>query len=116
MDNITYIAHRINTIPELKQVPRNYGIEFDVRDSNGELLITHDPFTIGPIFEEYIRHFRHRFMIINVKSEGIEFRIIQLLEKYNITNYFFLDCSFPMIWKLSNLSLDVFPNCIACKQ
>ena len=39
---------------------------------------------------------------MNVKSEGIEFSVIEYLKKYKIKNYFFLDCTFPMINILSN--------------
>ena len=40
-------------------------------------------------------------MIINVKSERIEHKIIELLNKYNISDYFFLDSSIPMIYLIS---------------
>ena len=40
-------------------------------------------------------------MIVNVKSERIEYRIIELLEKYNIQDYFFLDNTIPMMYLLS---------------
>lgn len=36
-------------------------------------------------------------MILNVKSERIEHKILELLRKYNIKDYFFLDFTFPMI-------------------
>ena len=41
-------------------------------------------------------------MILNVKSERIEFKILEMLKKYEIKKYFFLDSSFPMIWTLTN--------------
>ena len=40
-------------------------------------------------------------MILNIKSERIEYKVLNLLQKYNINNYFFLDSSFPMIYQLS---------------
>ena len=36
------IAHRINTIEELQSLPREQGIEFDVRDSNGVCVVQRD--------------------------------------------------------------------------
>ena len=68
------------------------------------MIVTHDPFTTGIELEQYLKHFNHKFIMLNVKSEGIEYEIIKLLNKYNITNYFFLDCSFPMIYKLTQLN------------
>jgi hypothetical protein len=41
-------------------------------------------------------------MILNIKSERIEYNVLKLLKKYKINKYFFLDCSFPMINSLSN--------------
>jgi len=99
-----FIAHRINTIEELQQIPTEYGIEIDLRDSNNKIIVTHDPFTNGIEFEEYIKYYNHKFIILNIKSEGIEFAVIDILKKYNITDYFFLDCSFPMIYKLNKIN------------
>ncbi|MDP4267609.1 MAG: hypothetical protein Q8880_09275 [Bacteroidota bacterium] len=96
------IAHRINTSEQLIKVPNNYGIEIDIRDFGNELILQHDPFKEGERLCEYLKHYNHGTIILNIKSEGIEFRVMDLLLKFNVVNYFFLDCSFPMIYKLSN--------------
>lgn len=98
-----YIAHRINTVEELSKLPTEYGVELDLRDDlNGEIYIQHNPFEPGENFEEYLKMYHHGTMILNVKSERIEYKIIELIKKYNVKSYFFLDSSFPMIWLLSN--------------
>lgn len=97
-----YIAHRINTIKELIKLPSKYGVELDVRDCGKDLVIVHNPFEEGENFEEYLKNYHHGTMIINVKSERIEYKITELLEKYSIKEYFFLDSSIPMIYLLSN--------------
>ena len=97
-----YCCHRINTIKELKEIPKEYGIELDLRDNvKGDIHIAHDPFILGELFEEYLKHYHHSFIILNIKSERIEWKILELLQKYNIKDYFFLDSSFPMIYQLS---------------
>lgn len=97
-----YIAHRINTIEELKNLSTEYGVELDLRDDlNGRIYIQHNPFEPGEDFEEYLKAYHHGTMILNIKSERIEIRVLELLEKYNIKKYFFLDSSFPMIYLLS---------------
>jgi hypothetical protein len=97
-----YICHRINTIQELEKIPKNYGIELDLRDNlNGNIYMAHDPFKKGELFDEFLRYYSHAFIILNIKSERIEYKILELLKKYDIQNYFFLDSSFPMIYKLS---------------
>jgi hypothetical protein len=97
-----FIAHRINTIEQLKDVPYNFGVELDLRDHGDRLILQHDPFTDGEDFEEYLKNYRHQTMILNIKSERIEWKVLDLIKKYNITKYFFLDCSFPMIVQLAN--------------
>lgn len=96
-----FIAHRINTIKELKEVPPEYGVEIDLRDSDKKLLVTHDPFTNGERFNKYLKAYRHRFLICNIKSERIELSVRELLKKNRVDNYFFLDSSFPMMYMLS---------------
>ncbi|MDH8678318.1 hypothetical protein QE109_09175 [Fusibacter bizertensis] len=97
-----FISHRVNTIKALKETPETCGVELDLRDQNGEIIISHDPFVIGEKFEDYLKHYHHGTMILNIKSERIEHKVLELIKKYNIEQYFFLDSSFPMIYLLSN--------------
>lgn len=99
-----YIAHRINTVVELKQIPFEYGVELDLRDYGDRLILQHDPFKDGEDFEEYLKHYNHGTMILNIKSERIEHKVLELIKRYDIKKYFFLDSSFPMIYLLSNNS------------
>jgi len=63
--------------------------------------MSHDPFSNGELFENYAMHVKSRFLIVNVKSEGVEQAALQVLKKNMISNYFFLDLSFPALVKLS---------------
>ncbi len=100
---MNYIAHRVNTIEELKKVPGEYGVEIDLRDrDDGKIIMVHDPFTPGEDFEEYLKHYHHGTMILNIKSERIEHKVLELIKKADVKDYFFLDSSFPMIYLLSN--------------
>lgn len=98
-----FIAHRINTIEALKKTPKEFGVEIDLRDTpNGGIHIAHDPFEQGEDFEKYLQHYQHSTMILNIKSERIEFAVQKLLQDFGIADYFFLDSSFPMIYTLSD--------------
>lgn len=98
-----FCCHRVNTISELVSINNTYGIEIDLRDApDGNIHLSHDPFILGEDFEKFIQHYHHSFIILNIKSERIEYKILDILKKYNIKNYFFLDSSFPMIYKLSS--------------
>lgn len=96
-----YIAHRINQLEELKTLPTEFGAEIDLRDHADRLILQHDPFIDGEDAEPFFANYRHGTLILNVKSERIEYRVLELMKKYSITNYFFLDSSLPMIVKLS---------------
>jgi hypothetical protein len=96
-----FISHRINTIDELKMTPTECGVEIDLRDNGDRLILAHDPFKDGVDFEDYLSQYNHGTMILNIKSERIEYKVLELLQKYKVTDYFFLDSSFPMIHLLS---------------
>lgn len=100
---MNFISHRRNTIEELNATPTEYGVEVDIRSDNGKLIIHHDPFASGDDFEEWIQHYQHDTLILNVKEEGLEARLIDLMKKYGLENYFFLDQSFPFLVKWSKL-------------
>jgi hypothetical protein len=92
-----FIQHRVNTAAQLATVPTEYGVELDLRDRGERLILQHDPFADGEDFDQYLKHYRHGLMILNVKSERIEPRVLELVQAANVPDYFFLDCSFPMI-------------------
>jgi hypothetical protein len=96
------ISHRRNTILELRATDSKYGIEVDVRSESDRLIIHHDPCVVGESFDEWLDEFNHGTLILNVKEEGLEARLITLMQSKGITDYFFLDQSFPFLVKWSN--------------
>ena len=96
-----FIRHRVNTVGQLRKVPHEHGVELDLRDRGPRLILQHDPFADGEDFAPYLAEYRHGTMILNVKSERIETRVLDQLERAGtVSDYFFLDCSFPMIRQL----------------
>lgn len=97
------IAHRVNTIEQLKKIPDNTGVEIDIRSKNGELILQHDAYLDGELLDNFLKNYnRNSTIIFDIKEERVEKKCISLIRKYNIKNYFFLDCSFPMIVYLAN--------------
>lgn len=94
-----YISHRINDINQLKQTPSDMGVEIDIRSNGQNLILQHDPFTPGTQFHDWLKCYQHQLIILNIKEEGLEERILSCLNEFNITNYFFLDQSFPFLVK-----------------
>lgn len=97
------ISHRRNTVAELIATPQQYGVEVDIRSYGDKLVIHHDPFVEGENFENWIANYHHGTLILNVKEEGLEARLIDLMKAYGIDDYFFLDQSFPFLVKWSRL-------------
>ncbi len=98
------IMHRINTKDALLKTPAEFGVEVDIRTNNNQLIMHHDPFEQGENFEEWLEGYKHGTLILNVKEEGLENRLIDLMSQYNIDDYFFLDQSFPFLIKTSNIN------------
>lgn len=97
-----FIAHRVNTLEDLRRLPTEYGVELDLRDSlDGSVYISHNPFEPGENFEDYLKEYRHGTMILNIKSERIEPKVTELMQKYRLEDYFYLDSSFPMIYTMA---------------
>lgn len=96
------IWHRINTIEELRTIPIEDGVEIDVRSNKGVPYLSHFVNEDGVLFEDWLKHYKLKgTLVINVKEEGLETIILNLLEKYNVNNYVFLDEPF---WYLLNSS------------
>lgn len=92
-----FIIHRCNQISKLKNTPLNYGVEIDIRTYADKLIIDHEPFVEGDLLEDWLNYYNHSQLILNVKEEGLEAKLIELMQKFNIINYFFLDLSFPSL-------------------
>jgi len=93
------ILHRLNTKESLQASPTHYGVEVDIRSRGETLIIHHDPFMPGESFEEWLSLYRHGTLILNVKEEGLERRLIDLMRARNLNDYFLLDQSFPFLVK-----------------
>jgi len=93
------IHHRRNNPQLLSQTPTHWGVEIDIRSYGDKLVVHHDPFTVGIDFEEWLQYYDHKIIILNTKEEGLEQRLLLLMNKYNINDFFFLDQSFPFLLK-----------------
>ena len=95
------VMHRVNTIKDLQNTPTDLGMEVDLRYSGNELILHHDPFADGERFIDFLAHYNHKFIILDIKSEGIERRVIDATEDAGIRDYFLLNVNFPFIVKLA---------------
>lgn len=103
------VEHRRNTIAELQATPPLHGVEIDLRNHGDDILVTHDPFITDAVpLREWLVHYRHRFLIANVKEEGLEPILTELLAEHGVRDFFILDESFPFIRKFALAGLPNF--------
>jgi hypothetical protein len=95
------IAHRLNTLEALQASSTVYGVEVDIRSMGDRLVIHHDPYVQGEDFDRWIDAYRHGTLILNVKEEGLEARLLKSMLRRGIERFFFLDQSFPFLIRTS---------------
>ena len=93
------INHRVNSINKLLKTSVEFGVEVDLRSENKKIYLHHDPFKKGEFFERWIKYYKHKILILNVKEEGLEEKIIKVLKKNKIKNFFFHDQTFSTLLK-----------------
>lgn len=77
-----------------------FGTETDIRDYKGELVISHDIadekcISAKEMFEIYNKYDNTLPLALNIKADGLQIKLKELLEEYQITNYFVFDMSVP---------------------
>jgi hypothetical protein len=98
------VKHRANSIQDLAQISSEHGVEIDIRANTTDLYISHDPFTPGCLLSDYLAAYKHELLILNIKEDGLEEAVMDLLSEFDIRQYFFLDQPFPSLRR--NLLLD----------
>ena len=84
-------------------VEHGFGLEFDIRDYRGELIISHDPpvkrtFSLASLLEKIAAAVRRKnlTLAVNIKCDGIEKNLLKLIAKFKLErNYFVFDMSVP---------------------
>ncbi|MCX6102837.1 MAG: hypothetical protein NT000_06195 [Proteobacteria bacterium] len=101
-----FIKHRVNAIGDLALVNRSWGVEIDLRSHVGQagmIHLAHDPWTLGDNFEAWLKEFKRLEITgpiwLNTKEDGLENKIEELLVKFNLNDYIFLDTVLPTLVK-----------------
>ena len=99
------VVHRVNTVEALKAVPTQFGAEIDLRARGSELYLHHDAFQAdqSEAFVDWLEHYRHGLLVLNIKEAGIESEVLRLVQERGIERYFLLDVEFPYLYRASRL-------------
>lgn len=82
----------------LRAFEGGFGVETDIRDDRGNLVICHDlPNGSEMLLTEFLDLLggRNLLLALNIKSDGLTKELKKILSKHNIENYFTFDMSFP---------------------
>jgi len=101
MPPVLKIVHRVNDPLTLKNIPSKFGIEMDLHAYGDRLVVHHDAFLDSVDFSQWLDSYNHKLVILNIKEEGIESRVLDQITSRGIKNFFMLDLSFPAIVKLT---------------
>ena len=96
------ILHRVHDIKILRKLPEHIGVEVDIHALGKKLIVAHDAFEGGLDFKKWLKACGKRFVIFNIKEEGIENKVLKYVSETEVKDYFLLDLSFPSIIKLAN--------------
>ena len=83
-----------------KSFKNDFGTETDIRDYKGELVISHDiadsnAMRVRDFFELYNQYDGRLPLALNIKADGLQAKLKELISEYNIANYFVFDMSVP---------------------
>ena len=114
------LKHRVNSFDK---IDKRFGLELDVRDNNGDLIVSHDPATTAIKLEDYLAKIDDNNLIaIKIKSVEIEKELKKIITNANLKNYFTFDWPIPSLikaqknqlkcaFRLSEFEKEIFPNC-----
>jgi hypothetical protein len=77
-----------------------YGIETDLRDRDGEIVISHDlatreAMTLARLLEAHAAQGPDTPLALNIKADGLQGALAQLLARYRVRDFFVFDMSIP---------------------
>lgn len=83
-----------------RSLSEGYGIETDIRDYKGNLVIAHDiadenSILLNELFLLYLKIGDNLTLALNIKADGLHKKIKEFLLNYDIDNYFVFDMSIP---------------------
>ena len=97
--------HRVNSKSALEMVESTFGVEVDLRTKSDALILAHDPFAQGELFEDWLSAWHGHPLILNVKEDALEGKILEVLNQHGVTDFFFLDQSYPSIRRAISMGI-----------
>jgi len=96
-----------------KSLIHGFGIEVDIRDYNNTIIISHDlPDKQCDSLEDLLKIYKNinsnLSLALNIKSDGLQIILKDLLTKYKIIEYFVFDMSIPDTLRYIKHKINIF--------
>lgn len=97
----------------LRSFEAGFGIETDIRDRDGKLVIAHDPASFASLpLETFLDLYKQTGdglpLALNIKADGLQHLLKAALQTFDVTRYFVFDMSIPDTLGYLNTGLRVF--------
>ena len=73
-----------------------------------KIILNHDPLKKGNSLNVWIKKFNHKFLIVNIKEEGLEKHVKKIIEKENIHKYNVVYPGIKIKLTTLNVNLEIF--------
>jgi glycerophosphoryl diester phosphodiesterase len=99
-----------------RALAQGFGLEPDVRDCVGRLVVSHDPpdnqaRSLESLLEDYRRLGASGTLAINIKADGLAAQVLEMLRRFGIENYFVFDMSVPDMLQYRRMGAAFFSRC-----
>lgn len=91
------IHHAVNSRVSLSAVPKDQGVEVDLRCESGQLVLRQDPVGDAEFFSDWLSGFEHALLIAHLREEGLEGMVLDALEAQGLRDFFFRGQSLPSL-------------------
>src|SRR6185436_7788819 len=94
-------AEKNSSLAFEKALRGGFGIETDIRDCMGRLVISHDPPATADLMtlDDFARLYRETKsdapLALNIKADGLQAGVLDCLARHDIGNYFVFDMAVP---------------------
>lgn len=99
----------------LSAINSGFSVETDVRDLNGDLVVSHDPpgknyILLRELLTELMFLKLDSTLAINIKSDGLQKQIMDLTSKFSLSscNFFVFDASVPELFKYQQAKIPIY--------
>jgi len=103
-----------NTVAALERSFRlGFGTETDLRDRDRTLVVSHDPADQQSLLADSLFRTHHELapgvpLALNIKADGLQQHVADMLEKYSVQDAFVFDMSVPDLLQWSHRGIPVF--------